>query len=267
MAVAIQKVRALEILDSRGNPTLAVEVGTTGGSAGARRSPRARRPARARRSSCATATRAATAARASRAPSRNVNGEIANAVAKLRSAASPSRPRSTRSCVDLDGTDTKSRLGANALLGVSLAAAHARRRRGGQPLYRWLGGADAALLPAPMMNVINGGAHADNNVDFQEFMIFPLGAPTFAEALRYGAEVFHALRERAPARRASRPAVGDEGGFAPNLASNREASSWCCAPSSRPATGRATDRDRARPAPPASSTRTAATSSRAKARA
>jgi enolase len=124
--------------------------------------------------------------------------------------------------IALDGTDTKRRLGANAILGVSLAAAHAAARAAGLPLYRWAGGEGATLLPAPMMNVVNGGAHADNNVDLQEFMIYPLGAPTFAEALRWGAEVFHTLAKVLHDKHYS-TAVGDEGGFAPNLSSNREA--------------------------------------------
>jgi enolase len=124
--------------------------------------------------------------------------------------------------VELDGTDTKSRLGANALLGVSLAAAHAAAAAAGVPLYRFLGGDDATLLPAPMMNVLNGGAHADNNVDLQEFMLYPVGAGTFAEALRWGAEIFHGLK-KVLSKKGYATSVGDEGGFAPNLGSNREA--------------------------------------------
>jgi enolase len=123
---------------------------------------------------------------------------------------------------ELDGTETKARLGANAILGVSLAAAHAAAGEAGMPLYRFLGGEAACVLPAPMMNVINGGAHADNSVDLQEFMLFPLGAPSFSEALRWGAEVFHTLR-RVLHDKGLSTAVGDEGGFAPDLASNREA--------------------------------------------
>jgi enolase len=124
--------------------------------------------------------------------------------------------------IELDGTEAKSRLGANALLGVSLAAAHAAAAAAGVPLYRFLGGAGAHLLPAPMMNVLNGGAHADNTVDLQEFMLFPVGAPSFGEALRWGAETFHALKKLLGDRGLA-TAVGDEGGFAPNLATNREA--------------------------------------------
>jgi enolase len=115
-----------------------------------------------------------------------------------------------------------SRLGANATLGVSLAAAHAAAAAAGAPLYRWIGGAQASLLPAPMMNVVNGGAHADNSVDLQEFMLYPVGAPSFREALRWGAEIFHKLRAVLHEKGYS-TAVGDEGGFAPDLKSNREA--------------------------------------------
>ena len=124
--------------------------------------------------------------------------------------------------IDLDGTDNKSNLGANALLAVSLANAQAAASSAGQPLYRYLGGESANLLPVPMMNIINGGAHADNSVDMQEFMILPVGAPSFSEALRYGTEVFHALKA-VLADRGMNTAVGDEGGFAPDLSSNEEA--------------------------------------------
>jgi enolase len=222
MTVAIQGVRALEILDSRGNPTLSVEVTTSGGHKG-----RAAVP-----SGASTGSREALELR-DKDPRRYggkgvakavgfVNGEIANTVAKQPLGGLAEQAALDRKLRDLDGTETKSRLGANALLGVSLAAAHAAAAAAGQPLYRWLGGADARLLPAPMMNVINGGAHADNNVDLQEFMLYPLGAPTFAEALRYGTEVFHALRSVLH-EKGYATSVGDEGGFAPNLGSNREA--------------------------------------------
>jgi enolase len=222
MTVAIQSVQALEILDSRGNPTLAVEVVTSGGQRG-----RAAVP-----SGASTGSREALELR-DKDPRRysgkgvaravgHVNGEIANAVAKLPLGGLAEQAALDQKLRDLDGTETKSRLGANALLGVSLAAAHAAAAAAGQPLYRWLGGAAAAVLPAPMMNVINGGAHADNNVDLQEFMLHPLSAPTFAEGLRYGAEVFHKLRSVLQ-EKGYATGVGDEGGFAPNLASNREA--------------------------------------------
>jgi len=222
MSVVISKVRALEILDSRGNPTLSVEVTTSGGERG-----RAAVP-----SGASTGSREALELR-DEDPRRyggkgvakavaHVNGEIANAIAKLPLGGLAEQAALDQKLRDLDGTETKSRLGANALLGVSLAAAHAAAAASGQPLYRWLGGDAARVLPAPMMNVINGGAHADNNVDLQEFMLYPLGAPSFSEALRFGAEVFHRLRSVLKDKGYA-TGVGDEGGFAPNLGSNREA--------------------------------------------
>jgi enolase len=152
----------------------------------------------------------------------HVNGELAKAVTGLALGGLDEQQALDRVMLDLDGTDTKSRLGANALLGISLAAAHAAANARGEPLYRFVGGADAAVLPAPMMNVLNGGAHADNTVDLQEFMLYPLGAPSFSEALRWGAEVFHGLK-KILAGKGYATAVGDEGGFAPNCKSNREA--------------------------------------------
>jgi len=222
MSVSIQHVRALEILDSRGNPTLEVEVTTTGGQRG-----RAAVP-----SGASTGSREALELRdkdprryggkgVSRAVG-HVNGEIANAFAKHPlGGLAEQRALDAKLCA-LDGTETKARLGANALLGVSLAAAHAAAAAAGLPLYRWLGGDGAHLLPTPMMNVLNGGAHADNNVDLQEFMLYPLGAPSFAEALRWGSEVFHKLRTVLH-EQSYATGVGDEGGFAPDLASSREA--------------------------------------------
>jgi enolase len=149
----------------------------------------------------------------------NVRGEIADAVQGLDAG---DQSGLDNALIALDGTPNKSRLGANAILGVSLAAAHAQAADEGVPLWRHLGGPEARILPVPMMNVLNGGAHADNKVDFQEFMIVPLGAPTFSECLRMGAEVFHALK-RTLHERGLATAVGDEGGFAPDLDSNEEA--------------------------------------------
>jgi enolase len=149
----------------------------------------------------------------------NVNGEIAGAVAGMQAA---EQEALDEALIELDGTANKSRLGANAILGVSLAAAQAQAAEEGQPLWRYLGGADARVLPVPMMNVLNGGAHADNKVDFQEFMVVPCGATSFSECLRTGAEVFHALKATLHARGLS-TAGGDEGGFAPDLGSNEEA--------------------------------------------
>ncbi len=221
-SIQIASVTGREILDSRGNPTVEVEVTTSDGARG-----RAAVP-----SGASTGSREALELRdgdakryrgkgVSRAVE-HIRGEIASAVGGHPLGGLGEQEALDQRLIALDGTDNKSRLGANALLGVSLAAAHAAAASARLPLYRFLGGDAAHLLPAPMMNVVNGGAHADNNVDLQEFMIFPLGAPSFSEALRWGAEIFHALagvlRERGYAT-----AVGDEGGFAPDLSSNREA--------------------------------------------
>ncbi len=220
--IEIVEVRAREILDSRGNPTLEADVAVStgqrataavpsGASTGAREALELRDGDAGRYLGKGVATAVA-----------NVNGEIAKTVVGRRLGSLADQEALDRAMIELDGTDTKSRLGANALLGVSLAAAHAAAAATGQPLYRFLGGSEARVLPAPMMNVLNGGAHADNNVDLQEFMIYPLGAPTFAEALRWGAEVFHNLK-KVLSEKGYATAVGDEGGFAPNLGSNREA--------------------------------------------
>jgi enolase 1/2/3 len=215
---AIERLHARQILDSRGNPTVEVEVGLRSGARG-----RAAVP-----SGASTGEFEATELRdggerwggkgVSRAVA-NVDGEIARALIGMDAAAQEALDRAL---IELDGTANKSRLGANAILGVSLAAAHAQAAEQGLALWRHLGGADAALLPVPMMNVLNGGAHADNKVDFQEFMIVPCGASTFSECLRTGAEVFHALKRTLHARGLA-TAVGDEGGFAPDLGSNEEA--------------------------------------------
>jgi len=221
-ADAIASVHAREILDSRGNPTVEVEIRTGAGKFGSAAVP----------SGASTGAREALELRDGdgdryrgkgvQKAVAHVNGEIANAVADRPLGTLADQEALDRALVSLDGTETKARLGANALLGVSLAAAHAAASVNGVPLYRFLGGDRAHILPAPMMNVINGGAHADNNVDLQEFMLFPVGAPTFSEALRWGAEVFHQLRDVLHAKGYS-TAVGDEGGFAPDLGSNREA--------------------------------------------
>jgi enolase len=152
----------------------------------------------------------------------NVNGPLADVARGHVLGGLEEQAALDRAMIEADGTDTKSKLGANAILGVSLAAAHAAAAASHQPLYRLIGGADAHLLPAPMMNVLNGGAHADNSVDFQEFMLFPLGAPSFKEALRWGAEVFHQLKSVLKDKGLNTN-VGDEGGFAPDLKSNQEA--------------------------------------------
>jgi enolase len=214
----IDKVRARQILDSRGNPTVEVELKLRSGTRG-----RAAVP-----SGASTGEFEATELRdggprwhgkgVARAIA-NVNGEIAAAVAGLEAA---DQVALDEALIALDGTPNKSRLGANAILGVSLACAHAQAAEERVELWRYLGGAGARVLPVPMMNVLNGGAHADNRVDFQEFMIVPLGAPSFAECLRMGSEVFHALRQTLHERGLS-TAGGDEGGFAPDLQSNEQA--------------------------------------------
>ena len=214
----ISKIHAREILDSRGNPTLEAEITLESGAFG-----RAAVP-----SGASTGVREALELRdgdksrylgkgVTRAVA-NVNGEIADAIVGMECG---DQAAIDRRMIDLDGTDTKERLGANALLAVSLANAHAGAAEAGQPLYAYLGNGDY-LMPVPMMNIINGGEHADNSVDLQEFMILPVGAPSFREALRYGAEVFHTLRGVLAARGMA-TTVGDEGGFAPNLRSNEEA--------------------------------------------
>jgi enolase len=214
----IEQLIGREILDSRGNPTVEVDVLLESGATG-----RAAVP-----SGASTGSHEAVELRdgedryggkgVTRAVD-YVNGEIAAALAGFESL---NQRALDFALIDLDGTPNKSRLGANALLGVSLAVAHASAEEVGLPLYRYVGGVGAHVLPVPMMNVINGGAHADNNVDLQEFMIVPVGAASFSEALQWGAEVYHRLRIVLHERGLS-TAVGDEGGFAPNLPSNEEA--------------------------------------------
>ncbi len=214
----IEKVHAREVLDSRGNPTVEVEVVTSCGHTG-----RAIVP-----SGASTGEKEALELR-DRDPHRyggkgvrtavgNVNEVLSKAVAGMDVTA---QAKLDQTLTEADGSPDKSTYGANAILGVSMAAAKAAAQYTGLPLYRYLGGANAKTLPVPMMNVLNGGAHADSSVDFQEFMIVPLGAPTFREGLRMGAETFHTLKQVLK-NRGQVTAVGDEGGFAPNLASNEE---------------------------------------------
>ena len=209
----ISRVVAREIIDSRGNPTVEVDVELKDGSLG-----RAAVP-----SGASTGAREAVELRDGD-PTRfhgkgvrravdAVNESIADAVIGLDA---ENQAAVDLTMIELDGTDTKSRLGANALLGVSLATAKAAAAAHRLPLYRYVGGVDARLLPVPMMNIVNGGAHADNPLDFQEFMIAPIGAATFAEAVRMGSEVFHTLR-RSLIDAGHSVNVGDEGGFAPDL--------------------------------------------------
>ncbi|MBJ7243448.1 MAG: phosphopyruvate hydratase [Solirubrobacteraceae bacterium] len=215
---SISSVHARQILDSRGNPTVEVDLTLEGGAGG-----RAAVPSGASTGEFeATELRDGGAQWGGKGVTQavaNVNGELAAAAVGLD--ASDQRAVDD-ALIALDGTANKSRLGANAILGVSLACAHASAADAGQPLWRYLGGADASILPVPMMNVLNGGAHADNRVDFQEFMIVPCGAASFGEALRVGVEVFHALKAALKGRGLS-TAGGDEGGFAPDLGSNEEA--------------------------------------------
>jgi enolase len=214
----IESVHARQILDSRGNPTVEVEVALRSGAQG-----RAAVPSGASTGEFeATELRDGGDAYLGKGVTKavaNVNGEIAEAVAG-RDALDQSGL--DRALIDLDGTPNKSRLGANAILGVSLAAARAAAAEDNQPLWRYLGGESARVLPVPMMNVLNGGAHADNSVDFQEFMVVPVGASRFSDALRMGAEVFHNLKKHLHDRGLG-GGVGDEGGFAPNLESNEAA--------------------------------------------
>ena len=217
----IARVRGREILDSRGNPTVEVEVTLADGAVGRAAVPSGASTGEREALELRDGDKARYGGKGVRRAVANVNGEIANAIV----GGDFDQRALDRGLIALDATPTKSRLGANALLGVSMAAARAGAASGRVPLYRHVGalyGNDVFTLPVPMMNILNGGAHADSSVDFQEFMVMPLNAPSFGEALRWGAEIFHALRGILKARGQS-TGVGDEGGFAPNLKSNREA--------------------------------------------
>ncbi|MFH1305327.1 MAG: phosphopyruvate hydratase [Candidatus Omnitrophota bacterium] len=219
MSTKIKNVKAREILDSRGNPTVEVDMVLEDGSFG-----RAAVP-----SGASTGEHEAVELRdgdKNRYGGKGVTKAVDNVntviAAKVKGMDAAEQEELDDELIRLDGTENKGRLGANAILGVSMAAAKAAADSQNLPLFRYLGGDDAVILPAPMMNIINGGSHADNNVDLQEFMIMPLGANSFKEALRMGAEVFHALKKILKAKKHS-TSVGDEGGFAPNLRSNEEA--------------------------------------------
>ena len=215
----ITEIRGRQVLDSRGNPTVEAEIFLAGGA-----SARAIVP-----SGASTGEHEAVELRDGDDQCykgkgvlkavENVNGEISEILGGVDAA---DQRLIDAKMIELDGTPNKGRLGANAILAVSMAAARASARAFELPLYRYLGGAGASTLPVPMMNILNGGAHADNNVDFQEFMVMPVGAPTFSEALRWGVEVFHTLKDVLK-KRGYNTAVGDEGGFAPSLKSNVEA--------------------------------------------
>jgi enolase len=216
---AIGNITAREILDSRGNPTVEVDVELEDGSRGRAAVPSGAstgaheavelRDGDSKRYGGKGVTKAVDA----------VNGEIFDAIGGMEA---EEQVHIDETMIGLDGTPNKARLGANAVLGVSLAVAKAAAAARGLPLYRYVGGVSARLLPVPMMNIINGGVHADNPIDFQEFMIMPIGAPTFGEALRAGAEIFHTLRARLK-EAGLNTNVGDEGGFAPNLQSAEQA--------------------------------------------
>jgi enolase len=216
---AIVDVRGREILDSRGNPTVEAEVVLASGEKGLAAVP----------SGASTGTREAVELRDGdkarylgkgvRKAVAHVNNEIKHALVGMEAG---EQSALDRRMIDLDGTSTKGRLGANAILAVSLAAARAAAQEEGDPLYDYLGSGAPYTMPVPMMNILNGGAHADNSVDIQEFMVMPVGAPSLTEAVRYGAEIFHALKAVLKGRGLN-TAVGDEGGFAPNLPSNEAA--------------------------------------------
>ena len=218
----IASIEAREILDSRGNPTVEVDLRLASGELGRAAVPSGASTGSREALELRDGDAARYAGKGVRKAVEFVNTEIAQALGGAALDGIPEQASLDARLIELDGTDTKARLGANAMLGVSLAAARAAAQQSGTSLYTWLGGESAQLLPAPMMNVLNGGAHADNNVDVQEFMLFPLGAETFAEALRWGAEVFHTLRG-VLSDKGYATSVGDEGGFAPDLKSNDEA--------------------------------------------
>ena len=219
MRARIESIRALEVLDSRGNPTVRAVVALDDGTCVSASVP----------SGASTGEHEAVELRDGD-PKRYGGKGVRKAVGHVNDTIAPTligmdpsaQAEIDRRMIDLDGTHNKSRLGANAILGVSMAVARAAATSAGLPLYRYLGGATARRIPVPAMNILNGGAHADNSVDFQEFMVMPIGAPSFAEGLRAGAETFHALKGILKSRKLS-TGVGDEGGFAPDLKSDEEA--------------------------------------------
>ena len=218
-ATIIDSVTGLEILDSRGNPTVEAEVVLSDGSVGSARVPSGASTGENEAVELRDGDKSRYLGKGVLGAVKNVNETIGPALCGLEAWR---QQEIDRIMCDLDGTANKSKLGANAILAVSLAVARAAAESAGLPLYRYLGGAAARVLPVPMMNILNGGKHADNNVDFQEFMIQPWGAASFSEGLRMGVECFHHLKQ-VLAKRGYNTAVGDEGGFAPNLKSNEEA--------------------------------------------
>ena len=215
----IAETRARQVLDSRGNPTVEAEVWLESGAIGRAIVPSGASTGEHEAVELRDGDKARYQGKGVLKAVENVNGEIADAVAGMD--ASEQRTLDHK-MIELDGSENKSRLGANAILAVSMAAARAAAAELKVPLYRYLGGVNACVLPVPMMNILNGGAHADNNVDFQEFMVMPVGADSFSEALRWGVEVFHTLKAVLK-KRGYNTSVGDEGGFAPSVKSNVEA--------------------------------------------
>jgi enolase len=216
---AIVDIVGREILDSRGNPTVECDVLLESGVMGRAAVPSGASTGSREAVELRDGNKARYLGKGVQNAVEHVNTEISEAILGLEAS---EQAFLDRTLIDLDGTENKSRLGANATLAVSLAVAKAASEESGLPLYRYLGGVGALQMPVPQMNVLNGGAHADNNLDVQEFMIIPLGAPSFSEALRYGAEVFHALRKRLHGRGLA-TSVGDEGGFAPSVKNHEEA--------------------------------------------
>jgi len=215
----IGEIVARQVLDSRGNPTVEAEVRLVSGTVGRAIVPSGASTGEHEAVELRDGDKKRYLGKGVLEAVQNVNSEIAGALANFNAA---DQAALDRKMIELDGTKNKGRLGANAILAVSMAAARAAANEYGLPLYRYLGGAVANTLPVPMMNILNGGAHADNNVDFQEFMVMPVGAPSFSEALRWGVEVFHTLKGVLK-KRGYNTAVGDEGGFAPSVKSNVEA--------------------------------------------
>lgn len=216
---AIIDIHAREILDSRGNPTVEVEVRLESGAFGRAAVPSGASTGAHEAVELRDGDKSRYLGKGVRRAVESVNGEIFDTLAGLEST---DQVAIDQAMIDLDGTPNKARLGANAILGVSLAVAKASADELDLPLYRYVGGANARILPVPMMNIINGGAHADNPIDIQEFMIMPVGAETVADGIRVGAEIFHALKKKLKAA-GHNTAVGDEGGFAPNLSSATDA--------------------------------------------
>jgi len=219
MKTTITDVWAREILDSRGNPTLEVEVTLEDGTIGRAAVPSGASTGENEAVELRDGDKARYNGKGVLKAVENVNDVLAEEVVGFETT---DQVGIDKMMIALDGTPNKGKLGANAILGVSLAVAKAAAQSLHMPLYRYIGGTNAKILPVPMMNILNGGSHADNNVDFQEFMIMPIDAPSFAEALRMGAEVFHSLKSVLK-KKGYNTAVGDEGGFAPNLKSNEEA--------------------------------------------